>query len=312
MLELDGRRAAVRRPRARRRSAARAFHPAALTFDGPDAVPAVRELVSEPDARQGGVRGVRRPDGCHWALPMYELALMVRGRARRRDVLLVTSEPAPLAVFGEEPSRAVGEMLDPRGHRDPRRRGPHRRPTDGRAIGLAADGPWLSADRIVAPPLLDGPRLRGVPHDAARLHPRRRARSRAGARSRVRRRRRHGPRDQAGRARGAAGGRGDPAPDGRGRRAPAPRSVPSCPARSAHDRPGRSLPASRSGRRRRRPRRAAVGARREGGRPLPRALAGVPASHPSRAAGRHRARHGRSRARSRAAGTRSSVPAARG
>ena len=171
------------------------------------------------------------PTGVSWALPMYELALMLRGRARRRNVLLVSSEPAPLAVFGQEPSRAVAEMLTRAGVEvhvgaDPTVS------ADGRAIGLAADGPWLSADRIVAPPLLDGPRLRGVPHDGRGFI----------------------PVDEHGRVPGldhvyAAGDGTDLAIKqgglaaqqadaairhltARGRRAPAPRSVPSCPARS--------------------------------------------------------------------------------
>jgi len=144
---------------------AHAFHPAALTFDGPDAVPAVRELVSDLTHARAESVALVVPTGVSWALPMYELALMLRGRARRRNVRLVSSEPAPLAVFGQEPSRAVAEMLTRAGIEvhvgaDPTVS------ADGRAIGLAADGPWLAADRIVAPPLLDGPRLRGVPHDA--------------------------------------------------------------------------------------------------------------------------------------------------
>jgi len=142
----------------------RAFHPAALTFDGPAAVPAVRDLVADLTHARAESVALVVPAGVTWALPMYELALMLRGRARRRRVLLVTSEPAPLAVFGQEPSRAVAEMLARAGidvhvGADPTVS------ADGRAIGLSADGPWLAADRIVAPPLLDGPRLRGVPDD---------------------------------------------------------------------------------------------------------------------------------------------------
>jgi sulfide:quinone oxidoreductase len=143
---------------------ARAFHPAALSFDGPDAVPAVRDLVG--DLTHGRAESVALvvPTGVSWALPMYELALMLRGRARRRRILLVSSEPAPLAVFGPEPSGAVAEMLtravvEVHVGADPTVS------EDGRAIGLSADGPWLFADRIVAPPLLHGPRLPGVPHD---------------------------------------------------------------------------------------------------------------------------------------------------
>jgi sulfide:quinone oxidoreductase len=149
---------------------ARAFHPAVLTFDGPDAVPAVRELVSDLTHRRAETVAFVVPTGVTWALPMYELALMVQGRARRRRVMLVTSEPAPLAVFGDEPSRAIGEMLARAGIEihagvDPVVA------EDGRAVGLAADGPWLAVDRVVAPPLLVGPALRGIPRDAAGFIP---------------------------------------------------------------------------------------------------------------------------------------------
>jgi sulfide:quinone oxidoreductase len=149
---------------------ARAFHPAVLTFDGPGAVPAIRHLVSDLTHARAQSVALVVPAGVTWALPMYELALMLRGRARRRRVLLVTSEAAPLAVFGDEPSRAVGEMLARAGiaihvGADPTVG------DDGHTIGLSADGPWLPVDRIVAPPLLDGPRLPGVPHDAAGFIP---------------------------------------------------------------------------------------------------------------------------------------------
>jgi sulfide:quinone oxidoreductase len=143
---------------------ARAFHPAALTFDGPAAVPAVRELVADLTHARAASVALVVPTDVSWALPMYELALMLRGRARRRRVMLVTSEQAPLEGFGDEPSRAVGEMLARAGV-DLHVGAEPVVSEDGRAVGLSADGPWLSADRIVAPPLLDGPRLPGVPHD---------------------------------------------------------------------------------------------------------------------------------------------------
>ena len=149
---------------------AHAFHPAALNFDGPRAVPAIRELVSDLTHARAESVALVVPSGVTWALPMYELALMLRGRARGRRVLLVTSEPSPLAVFGAEPSRAVDEMLTRAGIEVHVRAAPTMS-EDGRAIGLSPDGPWLPVDRIVAPPLLDGPRLPGVPHDDAGFIP---------------------------------------------------------------------------------------------------------------------------------------------
>ena len=152
---------------------ARAFpaHPPVITFQGQESVPAIRELVS--DLIRGRAQSVAFvvPPGTTWPLPMYELALMTRGRAQRRRVLLVTPEPGPLAMFGAEPSRAVGELLERAGIElhvgtDPQIA------DDGSAIRLRADAEWLPADRVVASPVLDGPtQLAGVPHDDAGFIP---------------------------------------------------------------------------------------------------------------------------------------------
>ena len=247
VLELERlRRAAVRRRRARRRSAGACVPSGRAHVRRPGCGTGGPRARLGPDARPRGVRGARRPDRCVLGAPdVRARAHAPRPRAPpQRPSRLVRARAARGVRPGAEPSRRRDAR--PRGRRGPRRRGPHRvrgwarhRARRRWPVALRRPHRRTAAARR--------PSAAGRPTRRARLHPRRRARSCAGARSRVRRRRRHGPRDQAGRARGAAGGRGDPAPDGRGRRAPAPRSVPSCPARSAHDRPGRSLPASRSG-----------------------------------------------------------------
>ena len=225
---------------------ARAFHPAVLTFDGPEAVPAVRELVSDLTHARAESVALVVPAGVTWALPMYELALMLRGRARRRRVLLVTSEPAPLAVFGEEPSRAVAEMLARAGveihvgvdptvadgwarHRALRRRPvalrrPHRRAAAARRPSACGASHTTQRGFI---PVDEHGRVPGLDHVYA-----------AGDGT-----------DLAIKQGGLAAQQADAAIrhlTARGRRAAAPGSVPSCPARQAHDRPGRSLPAPRS------------------------------------------------------------------
>jgi sulfide:quinone oxidoreductase len=110
------------------------------------------------------------PPGTTWPLPMYELALMTRGRAQRRRILLVTPEPGPLALFGPEPSQVIRELLDQAGielylDADPEIA------EDGRSIRLHAQDEWMPVDRIVAAPLLDGPALAGIPHDDAGFIP---------------------------------------------------------------------------------------------------------------------------------------------
>ena len=149
---------------------ARPAHPAVLTFGGAQAVPAIRELVGDLTHRRAQSAAFVVPGGTSWPLPMYELALMTRGRAQERRIMLVTPEPAPLAIFGAEPSDAVGELLHRAGVElhvgaDPEIA------EDGRAVRLGADGPWTAVDRVVAPPLLDGPALDGLPDDDAGFIP---------------------------------------------------------------------------------------------------------------------------------------------
>jgi len=73
------------------------------------------------DLEEGRVRRLAFvvPSRCPWPLPAYELALMTARRLERRgaraDLRLVTSEAAPLAVFGAVGSAAVARELDDAG-----------------------------------------------------------------------------------------------------------------------------------------------------------------------------------------------------
>lgn len=59
------------------------------------------------------------PGRMGWPLPLYELALMTAGRAHEMKiempVTIVTPEESPLAIFGEEASRNVAQLLEKRG-----------------------------------------------------------------------------------------------------------------------------------------------------------------------------------------------------
>lgn len=89
--------------------------PGALMFRDQRDVPAFRHVLREMD--RGGIRRIAfaLPGGVSWPLPLYELALLTATRAAERrlatEVMLVTPEPAPLAVFGAEPSRLVDKVL---------------------------------------------------------------------------------------------------------------------------------------------------------------------------------------------------------
>ena len=142
--------------------------PGALTFRGPGDEEAFSELLH--DARSGQVERLvfALPTGASWPLPLYELALLTAvhladAGASNVELTLVTPEERPLQLFGAAGSEAVAELLELHG------------------IGLLADTTpvgvedgslrllpdrRIDADRVVALPRLEGPRLEGVPHDA--------------------------------------------------------------------------------------------------------------------------------------------------
>jgi sulfide:quinone oxidoreductase len=76
---------------------------------------------------------------------------------------IVTSEERPLGLFGARASAAVRDLLESRGI-DLRC---NCYPVEVAAEGLRiVPGGHLSADRVIAAPRLEGPRLEGVPQDA--------------------------------------------------------------------------------------------------------------------------------------------------
>jgi len=138
----------------------------ALTFAGPAAAPAMRALVD--DLAEGRVTSVAFvvPSVVGWSLPLYELALLTAREAARRgrpvELTLVSPEPRPLAVFGPRPSAAVGELLEAAGVRFA---GGTYAESEPGGVRLSPGGARLAADRVVALPLVRGPRLDGVPLD---------------------------------------------------------------------------------------------------------------------------------------------------
>ena len=140
----------------------------ALTFFGPGSSSALADVLDE--ALAGDVRRIAFavPAGTAWPLPLYELALLTRSFLVDRgatgvEVLLVTPEARPLALFGGEASDAMAELLDARGIA--RRHSAAPLFFDGRVLQTAPDC-GIEADAVVALPHLDGPRLAGLPSDA--------------------------------------------------------------------------------------------------------------------------------------------------
>jgi sulfide:quinone oxidoreductase len=142
--------------------------PGAITFWGTGDADRFRTLLAELEA--GAVREVVfcMPGRVGWPLPLYELALMTAAHLAERGIgdsrlTIVTSEERPLGLFGARASAAVRDLLESRGI-DLRC---NCYPVEVAAEGLRiVPGGHLSADRVIAAPRLEGPRLEGVPQDA--------------------------------------------------------------------------------------------------------------------------------------------------
>jgi sulfide:quinone oxidoreductase len=103
-----------------------------------------------------------------WPLPAYELALLATMRAWEMqtaiETTILTVERAPLAVFGDEASHEVSRLLTKRGIEV--MTSAYCEIPAGKTINVSPGGQRLEFDRIVALPVLDGPTLPGIPHDA--------------------------------------------------------------------------------------------------------------------------------------------------
>jgi sulfide:quinone oxidoreductase len=99
------------------------------------------------------------PEGATWSLAAYELALMTATWNSSVAVRLVTHEPAPLAIFGEQASAAVADVLE-----QAKVELVAGVTTDVLQDGVVRAGEhWISTGRVVSLPVPVGPRLHGVP-----------------------------------------------------------------------------------------------------------------------------------------------------
>jgi sulfide:quinone oxidoreductase len=140
--------------------------PGALTFGGRADVPRLRALLDE--LVNGTARSVAFALAREqvWALPLYELALMtgahLREHSRDARVVVVTPEEEPLELFGPEAAHALRPMLAALGItlRCSSMPALVRR----RELVLVGGG-GVFVDRVVTLPLLEGPRVSGLPAD---------------------------------------------------------------------------------------------------------------------------------------------------
>jgi sulfide:quinone oxidoreductase len=139
----------------------------ALTFRGPADAPAVERMLA--DAERGASRriAVAVPVGVSWPLPAYELAIMARTEldmqgGRHVAVTVVTPEPEPLAIFGDEAGSALTDLLAQR--RIGLRTGARPEHVTGDVLWLDS-GELVLADTVLSLPRLEGPRVAGLPCD---------------------------------------------------------------------------------------------------------------------------------------------------
>ena len=142
---------------------ARPAVPGAIVFDGEAGVPAMTRLLD--DLRSGAVHSAAFvvPEGVTWALPLYELALMTAAALEGTEphLTLVTPEHSPLALFGRPARERVRSLLADHGVR---------LVTGARDMRLSAgfllsSAGAIPAERVLALPAIDGPRVPGVPCD---------------------------------------------------------------------------------------------------------------------------------------------------
>ncbi|HKD32552.1 MAG TPA: FAD-dependent oxidoreductase [Gaiellaceae bacterium] len=139
----------------------------ALTFAGPGSGPALEAVLD--DLLAGAVHRIAFavPTGVTWPLPLYELALLtgsfaIDHCAENVEIVVVTPEDRPLALFGAEVTDAIAELLEARGI-ELRARTTAGSFQDGRL--RVAPGGSIEAERVIALPRLEGPWVEGLPCD---------------------------------------------------------------------------------------------------------------------------------------------------
>ncbi|MEA2442314.1 MAG: sulfide:quinone oxidoreductase [Thermoleophilaceae bacterium] len=137
------------------------------TFRGPRDVEMMRRLVDDVERGDVGSLAFVVPSGTTWAFPLYELALLTASRVKEAGVdvelVMMTPEREPLAVFGRSASAEVSDLLAAAGVRF--QGGKSVEVTPENALFLNGVETPLRFDRVLAVPRLEGPAPRGLPCD---------------------------------------------------------------------------------------------------------------------------------------------------
>jgi sulfide:quinone oxidoreductase len=139
----------------------------AITFTVPGPQLDIGELLERVRATPPHRLAFVLPSGVAWPLPLYELALLTAKRAAEAgepvDIVIVTPEEAPLAIFGAAASESVAALLASRGIAT--RLGTHARDAGEARLELKPGEETLEVSATVALPRLEGPRIKGLPSD---------------------------------------------------------------------------------------------------------------------------------------------------
>ena len=136
------------------------------TFRDADADDSYHGIVQDIEGGYSRKLAFIQPVGPVWPLPLYELALMTAERAESMDIrdlelVLVTPEPRPLAVFGTAVSEVVTNRLARAGVKvycNSLARVPA-----ARRLLIEPQGVELQDQRIITMPRVAGPSVRGLP-----------------------------------------------------------------------------------------------------------------------------------------------------
>jgi sulfide:quinone oxidoreductase len=134
----------------------------ALRFDGIRGIGEMRALLESAETGAFANIVFAVPAGVTWALPAYELALMTAERTRDRAKLtIVTPEAVPLELFGRPAGDRLATLLAEHGIELLTGSAPDRVVP----AGLLTSRGLVPADRVVALPQIEGPRIPGLPAD---------------------------------------------------------------------------------------------------------------------------------------------------
>jgi sulfide:quinone oxidoreductase len=140
-----------------------------MTWDDTSGVEGLGGLLRDLEEGYSDRLAIVVPPGPGWPLPAYELALLIAGDAQgmgmKPDIVLVTPEQAPLAIFGSRAVEVVGEELARAGVRLELGAYAELEAGPPRALLLRPSGRRMEVARVLALPRLRGRAIQGIPSD---------------------------------------------------------------------------------------------------------------------------------------------------